>query len=109
MDADGMHLRCVRTQRVIVDALLLAGGEECNQRVQPGNCCFTVEQRMPLEQARARDAPAQRDASTRMSTPALIPRPAAVPHTAASTCGSSNGLIRDSGVEPSNILGCLGC
>ena len=95
MCADGMHLQHARARRVVVDAVLLAGGEECNQRVQPGNCFFTVEQRHPLDEARTRGATGQRDARGWMSTSVLIPRPPAVPRTAASTCGSSNGLIRE--------------
>ena len=96
MCADGMHLQRARARQVFVDALLLAGGEECNQRVHPGNCFFTVERLRPLEEARTRLPIGQRDAPPRLSGPLLIPRPAAVPRTAASTCGSSSGLIRDS-------------
>ena len=68
MCADGMHLQRASARRVVVDALLFADGEECNQRVHPGNCFFTVEQRHPLEEARIRGATGQRDAAAWMST-----------------------------------------
>lgn len=68
MCADGMHLQRASARRVVVDALLFADGEECNHRVQPGNCFFTVEQRHPLEEARTRSATGQRDAAAWMST-----------------------------------------
>ena len=45
-----------------VEGLLFAGGEECNQRVQSGNCFLTAEQRHHLEEARARRTPRERDA-----------------------------------------------